>query len=112
MQAPLDVRFHNLAPSPMVEVAIRDNFQKIENLAPELVSCRVTIDSPHRHQEQGKLFAVTIDLRFAGGEIVASRHPSAQRGHEDAYVAVLAAFDAARRQLEERMRIRRDHRPV
>ncbi len=98
MQAPLEVRFHNLLPSPMVETAIRDNFREIEQLAPELVSCRVTIDSPHRHHEQNKLFAVTIDLRFACGAVVVSRRP-VQGANEDAYVAVRDAFDAARRQL-------------
>jgi ribosome-associated translation inhibitor RaiA len=107
MKAPLDVRFHNLPASPMIEAAVRDNFRKLEGLAPELVSCRVTIDSPQHHPEQGKLFAVNIGLRFAGGEVVASRRPSGQRAHEDAYVAVRDAFDAARRQLEDRMRPRR-----
>ena len=109
MQAPLDVRFQNFAPSPTIEAAVREHFGALKGLAPDLMSCCVTIDSPHRHGKQRNLFVVTIDFRFAGGEVVASRHPSSRHADEDAFVAVRDAFHAARRQLEDRVRVRRDH---
>ena len=112
MQTPLEIRFHNIASSPTLEAAVCEHFRKIERFAPELISCRVTIDSPHQHREQGRLFAVTIDLRFAGGEVVASRHPGARHAHEDAQLAVRDAFAAARRQLEDRLNGRRDRRAI
>jgi len=112
MQMPLEIRFHNIASSPTLEAAVCEQFRKIERFAPDLISCRVTIDSPHQRHEHGGLFAVTIDLRFAGGEVVASRRPSARHAHEDAQVAVNDAFAAARRQLEDRLSVRRDRRAV
>jgi hypothetical protein len=49
---------------------------------------------------------VSVDLRFAGGEVVASRHPAERVEHEDVYLAVRDAFHAARRQLQDRIRKR------
>jgi len=107
MQLPLEVRFHNLDYSPAVDTAVREAAAKLEKFADQIVSCRVTVEGPHKHHQQGNLFAVRIDVRYAGGEVVASREPSAHHAHEDVYVAVRDAFKAARRQLQDRMRIRR-----
>ena len=117
MQVPVEVRFHNLDRSDAVEAAVRDAAAKLERFANDITSCRVTIEGPHKHHQQGNLFAVRVDVRYAGGEVVASRDPSAHHAHEDVYVAVRDAFNAARRQLQDRMRIRRgdvkphDHEP-
>jgi cold shock CspA family protein/ribosome-associated translation inhibitor RaiA len=108
MQLPLELRFHNLDHSPAVEAAVRKAAAKLERFAGDIVSCRVTIEGgPQKHHQQGNLFAVRIDVRYAGGEVVASREPTAHQAHEDVYVAVRDAFKAARRQLQDRMRIRR-----
>jgi ribosomal subunit interface protein len=107
MQLPLDVRFHNLDRSPAVDAAVREAAARLEKFADDIVSCRVTIQGPSKHHQQGNLFAVHIDLRYAGGEVVASREPSAHHSHEDVYVAVRDAFHAVRRQLQDRVRIRR-----
>ena len=118
MQLPLEVRFHNLDHSDAVEAAVREAATKLERFADDIMSCRVTIEGgPHKHHQQGNLFAVRVDVRYAGGEVVASRDPSAHQAHEDVYVAVRDAFNAARRQLQDRVRIRRgdvkphDHEP-
>jgi ribosome-associated translation inhibitor RaiA len=107
MELPLDVRFHNLDYSPAVDAAVREAAAKLEKFGNDIVSCRVTVEGPHKHHQHGNLFAVRIDLRYAGGEVVASRDPSAHHAHEDVYVAVRDAFKAARRQLQDRIRIRR-----
>ena len=107
MQLPVEVRFHNLDRSDALEAAVREAATKLERFADDIMSCRVTIEGPHKHHQQGNLFAVRIDVRYAGGEVVASRDPSAHHAHEDVYVAVRDAFKAARRQLPDRMRIRR-----
>jgi cold shock CspA family protein len=94
-------------PSPAIETAVRERASKLEQFAPDVVSCRVRIEAPHKHHRQGKLYAVTVDLRLPGGEVVASREPSAHHAHEDVYVAIRDAFKAARRQLQDRVRERR-----
>lgn len=106
MQLPLEIRFQNLDPSPAVEADIRKRVEKLERLADNLVSCRVNVEAPHKHHHKGKLYAVHVDLRLPGSEIVVSREPGQHHAHEDVYVAVRDAFDAVSRQLQELIRIR------
>jgi cold shock CspA family protein/ribosome-associated translation inhibitor RaiA len=107
MQIPLEIQFRNVDRSPTVEAAIREQTAKLEQFAPQIVHCRVTVEAPHKHHHQGNLFAVTIDLTYPGGEIVATRDPSARHAHEDVYVALRDAFKAVRRQLQDRVRVQR-----
>jgi len=107
MQVPLEVRFHNVDPSPAVEAAVRERMAKLERLTNHIISCRVTVEAPHKSHQQGNLFTVRVDLRYAGGEAVANRTPSANHAHEDVYVALRDAFRAVRRQLQVRARVRR-----
>lgn len=107
MQIPLEIRFHNTDPSPAVEAEVRERVMKLEKFAPDIVSCRVTIEAPHRHHRQGKLFRVSVDLRLPGSEVVANRDPSDDHAHEDVFVSLRDAFDATRRQLQDYVRKRR-----
>ncbi len=107
MQIPLQIRFHNLDASPAVEDAIRKRAEQLERFADKIMSCRVTIEAPHKHHHKGNLYHVTIDVRTPGGEIVASRSPDEQHAHEDVYVAIRDAFKAARRQLQDLVREKR-----
>jgi cold shock CspA family protein len=86
---------------------VRERIAKIEQLMNHIISCRVTVEAPHKSHQQGNLYAVRVDLRYAGGEAMANRAPSAHRAHEDVYVALRDAFRAVRRQLQDRMRVRR-----
>jgi ribosomal subunit interface protein len=107
MQIPLEIVFHNIERSPAVEAAVREHAAKLEQFANSITSCRVTIEAPHKHHQQGNLFTVRVDLHYPGGEVVATRSPDRDHSHEDAYVALRDAFKAARRQLQDRMRVRR-----
>lgn len=107
MLVPLEIHFRNMAPSAAIEEAVRKRVAKLEQFADSIVSCRVTVETPHKHHRQGNLFSVTVDIRYPGGEVVASREPSAHQAHEDFHVALRDAFKAARRQLQDRLRERR-----
>jgi len=107
MQVPLEIVFHNVDRSAAVEAAVRERAAKLEEFAENITSCRVAIEAPHKHHRQGNLYTVRVDLRFPGGEAVANRSPSANHAHEDVYVALRDAFNAARRQLQDQQRIRR-----
>jgi cold shock CspA family protein len=62
------------------------------------------VGMPHQHKHQGNLFNVRIDIGVPGNEIVVDRDQ-----HEDVYVALRDAFDAAKRQLEDySRRLRRE----
>ena len=45
-----------------------------------------------------------IDVRTPAGEVAISRMPDDEHGHEDVYVAIRDAFDAARRRLKNKVR--------
>lgn len=110
MQLPLEIVFHNMDPSPAVEEEIRRRAKKLERFAEDIVSCRVAVEAPHKHHRHGRLFHVSIDLRLPGREIVVNRDPAQHHAHEDVYVALRDAFDAARRRLQDTVRKHRDVR--
>jgi len=61
----------------------------------------VIVEAPHRRHQQGKLYHVSIDLAVPQGELLVNREPTQKHSHEDVYVAIRDAFNAARRQLEK-----------
>ncbi len=96
MVNPLQVVFHGIDRSDAVEEHVRDKFAKLTHLHPQIISCRVTIELPHKHHHHGQLFDVRIDLTIRGKELVVNREP----GNQDMYMALRDAFDAAKRQLD------------
>jgi len=108
MGNPLQITFRDMASSPALIAKIEGRFRKLERHCGRLTSCRVVIQAPHKSQQKGGLFTVTVDLTAPGIEILASRDPGRNHAHEDAYVAVRDAFDAVERRLEEEIRRRRE----
>lgn len=96
MPASLQITLRDMLNSEALESHIRDKVKKLDSLFAHVTSCHVVVDVPHRHRQQGKEFDVRIDLGVPGNEIVVNR-----RHHEDPYIALRDAFDAARRQLEQ-----------
>lgn len=103
---PAEITFKNMDASPAVEARVVEQVSKLGRVADRIVRCHVTIESPHRHQHQGQIYRVRILLSVPGDDIVVS-HESGNRGHEDVYVAIRDAFRAAKRQLQDHVRIRR-----
>ena len=96
MQLPVQITFRGMETSAAIDAAVRERAGKLEQFHPRIVSCRVVIEQPARHKHQGNQFVVHIDLKVPGGEIAVNREH-----HEDVYVALRDAFDAARRKLED-----------
>ena len=96
MQRPVQITFKDIPHSDAVETHIREKVAKLETFYPNIIGCHVTVELPHKHHHQGKLHNVRIDIKVPGSEIVVNRDK-----HEDIYVALRDAFDAAKRQVEE-----------
>jgi ribosome-associated translation inhibitor RaiA len=116
--------------SQAVESHIREKAAKLETFCQRILSCRVTIEAPHRHHHKGKAYGVRIDIVVPGDEIVINHVPNrlralklTERGgvnddfveshqihrhgaHEDVYVAIRDAFNAAGRKLQDYVRRR------
>ena len=102
MQTPLQITFHGLPHSEAVEAKIREKAAKLEEFHPGIISCRVVVEEQRLHHHQGRQFNVRIDLRVPGHDIDVNRDH-----HEDVYVALRDAFDAAKRLIEETIREQR-----
>jgi len=99
MQTPLQITIRDIATSEALETHIRDKAKKLDEFFDHIMSCRVVVEIPHKHHHQGKQFNVRIDIGVPGDEIVINRDH-----HEDVYVALRDAFDAAKRLLEDHAR--------
>ena len=96
MQIPLQITIRDMEHSDALETHIRDKANKLDEYFDRIMSCRVVVEMPHKHHQQGKQFNVRIDIGVPGSEIVVNRDHA-----EDVYVALRDAFDAAKRQLED-----------
>jgi ribosomal subunit interface protein len=107
MQVPLQITFRHAPSSPAIEERIRERAEELERFYDRITSCRVAVECRHQRQRRGNLFRVRIDLKVPGREIVVGRDPAAHREHEDVFVAIREAFDAAQRLLEDHVRLAR-----
>lgn len=131
MQIPLRITFRNMPRSAAIEENIREKTDKLESFFDGITSCRVIVEAPHRHHHKGKAYVVRIDMSVPGDELVINRapkrlgaaktadpheletdlaeshEPSKHAAHEDLYVAIRDAFNAAERKLQDYVRRRR-----
>jgi len=103
VKIPLQISSRKFTLTPRLANVIKEKARKLEQFYDDIIACRVMVETPHRHKNQGLLYNVRVDLTVPGDELVVKREPS-----EDVYVAVRDAFDAARRQL---LTYRRRRRP-
>lgn len=106
------VTFKNLESSPALEARIVELANKLEPLA-NIHRCDVAVELPHRHHQKGRPFHVRIQLHVGspGKEIVVSHDPGDDEAHQDPYVTVRDAFEAARRQLQSFLdKLRDEHK--
>ncbi|MDH5573205.1 MAG: HPF/RaiA family ribosome-associated protein [Gammaproteobacteria bacterium] len=109
MKIPLQITFRDFPQSDALEANIREKADKLEEYYDQIISCRVMVEAPHGHHHKGNLFHIRVDITVPGDEIVVSRSPDQHHAHEDAYVAVRDAFNAARRQLQDFAKKQRRH---
>lgn len=107
MQIPLEIEFRNMDHSAGMETRIGELAAHLERFGVQVIRCHATLEAPHRHRRQGKLFEATVRITTPGREIVADNPHPRDHAHEDAYVAVRDAFRAAERQLQDHAQVQR-----
>ena len=105
MQQELRIAFRNMDVSEALDRRIRARVAELEQLCDRITACDVVVEAHHRNPQQAKLFHVRIDLALPGHMIVVKRDPPDHHAHEDAHAAVRAAFDVARRQLDDHLHV-------
>ncbi len=106
MQEP-QITFRNIKPVGDVETKIREHVDRLRDLTRRLQGCRVVVAIPHRHHRDGNSYEVRIELDVPGMRISVTSDSGRHGDHRDLDVAIHGAFDEARRQLEDYIRIRR-----
>ena len=107
MTFPLQVSFQQMGTSPALRARIAELATRLERFSPNILHCRVRVERPPQHKQQGALHDIRIDIAVPDGQIIIRHTHSADHAHEHAYVALRDAFNAARRQLESYERKRR-----
>lgn len=105
MRQPLELRFLGTEPSPAVESVAREKALKLDQFCADIICCRVGIELTHKHQRNGRRFAVRIDVTMPSQELTISRV-----NDEDVYIALRDAFDGMKRQVEDAVRRARRRR--
>jgi cold shock CspA family protein/ribosome-associated translation inhibitor RaiA len=102
MELPIQITSRNFKLFQDVEDKIRSEAEKLDKFYDRIISCRIVVESPHRHSRQGKQFLIKIHLTLPGGDLVIKREPN-----EDIKVSIRDSFSAARRKLEDYARKQR-----
>jgi ribosome-associated translation inhibitor RaiA len=97
----LHITFHLVDHSEALEQRIRLKAEKLLKAHSQIINCRIVVESPHHHKHQGNLYQIRMDIKLPGEELVVNKQPGGKnRPHEDPYVAVVDAFNAAEHLLQ------------
>ena len=109
MDIPLELAFHNMAPSEGLALAVKREVARLERFFNHIIGCRVVIEMPHKSHRTGQNIPdVHVVVRVPGKELVVSRE-TARTGDKkvaaDAYGMLDDAFRAVQQQLKDYRRI-------
>jgi cold shock CspA family protein/ribosome-associated translation inhibitor RaiA len=106
MQTDPQIVFEQMDPSDALRARVREELAGLEQIFDRIISARVSMSAPPREHNKGYLYRTNIHLVLPGGrEVAVSHNPSADRGEHDLYTSVQDAFDVARRQLRDEVRL-------
>lgn len=95
MQVPLEISARRIDLSADLEADLRRRATKLERLYDRITSCRIAVERPSFHHQEGGPYRVRLDITVPGSELVADKQA------EDLNIAIRDAFQAAERQVDE-----------
>ena len=102
MDLPLQVTARDIELTDAIKTEIAERAEKLDKFYDRIMRCKVMVECPKRHQNDGKLYNLRIVIKVPGAELTVKRELN-----KDLYVAIRDAFDAARRKLEDYAREQR-----
>ncbi len=101
MQVPAEITFNGLAVSEYNEEYIRERIRRLENLADDIISCRVVVERPHANRQTGNPFRVRVEVTLPKKrELVVDKERNVEP-YVELSTIIRNAFDALERQLKE-----------
>jgi len=94
------VVFHNIEQTEALSQAVQKRIDKLERYCDQIITGRVVLDSPHNNHHKGKVYSVGLEIHTPTKEVRVNQDQHDNHAHEDLYVAIRDAFNAAERQLK------------
>ncbi len=94
------VVFHNIDQSDAIIDAVNKRIDKLTRFYDQIITGRVVLDSPHNNHHKGKVYRVAVEIHTSKKEVRVNQGQHDNHAHEDLYVAIRDAFNAAERQLK------------
>jgi ribosomal subunit interface protein len=104
MQQEPEITFKDVPHSDAVEARVRALIGELERFSDRIITCRVVLAKSTQGQHKGNLYQCRILVALPGGEIAINRANPNSHAHEDIYVAIRDAFEAATRKLQDHVR--------
>ncbi|MBT5264126.1 MAG: ribosome-associated translation inhibitor RaiA [Rhodospirillaceae bacterium] len=99
---PVRISFKNMDHSDALENAVQEKIDTMAKHFDRISECAVVIEAPHKHGHKSRIYQVRITMGVPGTKIAVNKgHANKDQSHEDPYIAVRDAFNAATRQLED-----------
>jgi len=95
MQIPLEISTRQIELTPDLEADLRRRAAKLERFYDRITSCRIAVERPSNHHQEGGPYRVRLDITVPGSELVAKKEG------EDLNAVIRDTFQAAERQVEE-----------
>lgn len=101
MQGPLEITFKDGTSTPEVEDLIRRKAEKLNKICDYMISCRIAVEQPQKHQSKGNPYRVRISMTIPPGhELIACEESSKGDMHDPLNVVIRKAFRTASRELK------------
>ena len=100
MRPPITLCFRHIERSGALEERARTLGVRLERFSERIMQCHMTLEGPGNGHDNGAGYLVKIDLAVPGAQIHADSLHLDGAGHNDIYLALRGAFNAAKRQLQ------------
>jgi cold shock CspA family protein len=110
MQVPIEMSFRDLSEQQIEDArrVIDRQSAKLDELAGDIIACRIAVDRPQRHQRTGCDYRARIEVTMPPGHtLVVTQEPGDNRPLTPMRRVLRRAFDAMRRQVKDLKQRRR-----
>lgn len=108
MQVPAEITFNRMPVSEYNEEYIRERIRRLENMADDIIACRVLVERPHAQRHTGNPYRVRVELTLPKQrELVVDKERNVEP-YVELSTVIRNAFDTLERRLKKRTTRRRD----
>ncbi len=111
MAIPLQISYRDVQQSDALDALIADEAEKLERYFGNILGCKVLVEHAHEHQRSGAPFQARVTLSLPGEDVFVNPPADVDdvlKPFKDPALAVRHAFKKARRQMQDRIRLKRE----